>query len=147
MDPFVDGELSRADHQVALEHLADCPVCSAEVRDLETLHRKLGELDVAGPPSHLVADIMRAVDDPAPARPIGSWLLWPAGAAATMAAMVLGFMAGVAAVAPDSPLPQSMSVQAQVAPDGMFEEPFSLLPGAEEALVVLAFDAEVEGMK
>lgn len=146
IDRYIDHELSETERQAAVEHLQDCSNCSTQVARFEALRTELAAFDIAEPPAGLVADMMRAVDAPAPARPFRSWLLWPAGAAASLAAVVLGYMVGAAALAPESAtVEQGPGVSAVPVAELKLEEPFTLLPGAEETLVLLAFNDETEG--
>jgi len=148
IDRYMDHELSPAEQRAAVQHLEDCPACSAEVESLESVRQGLFAFEVAEPPPALVGDIMRAVDRPAPARPFGSWLLWPAAAAASMAAIALGYGVGAGVVALDPHRADQSPANADVpVAELRLEEPFTLFPGAEETLVLLGFNGETEGKR
>lgn len=84
----------------------------------------------------------RAKPDPAPR---GTWMLWPAMVAASVVAVVLGYLAGGAAFTSEPPPPSPQPVVARVEHEPMLQEAFAPLPGAEETLVLLAFNGETEG--
>lgn len=144
IDRYIDCELSHAEYQPAREHLANCPECLAAVQRLEALAVDLGAFAVTEPPLGLVADIISAVDQPAPAGPLGSWLLWPAAAAASIAAVALGYMVGVSAMGTPAEQRAPVVVEAPVA-DLRLAEPFTLFPDAEDTMVLLAFSDEGGG--
>lgn len=141
IDRYIDRELSKAEYQAAKEHLANCPDCLAAVQQLEDLAVDLSTLSVTEPPLSMVADIVSAVDQPAPAGPLGSWLLWPAAAAASIAAVALGYMVGVSAMGSPAERQATVSVPAPVA-ELRLEEPFTLFPDAEDTMILLAFSDE-----
>jgi len=144
---YVDGELDEARKQYD-QHLEECASCRAEVEQLNALARELAAFEPVEPPRGLVAGILvqagRARPDPAPG---GTWMLWPATVAASVVAVVLGYLAGGAAFTYEPPPQISQSVVAQVAHESMLQEAFALLPGAEDTLVLLAFNDETEGNK
>ncbi|HET7460441.1 MAG TPA: zf-HC2 domain-containing protein [Longimicrobium sp.] len=102
LQALIDGELSPADRAAAETHLAACPACAAELRELRATHERvatlLGRADVAAPVAQAQMSMRaRRLRARRPA------VHWPQ-ALLRAAVLVLG-LAGVAAAAvPGSPV-------------------------------------------
>ncbi|GAB4485520.1 MAG: hypothetical protein OHK006_11820 [Thermodesulfovibrionales bacterium] len=63
---YLDAELAAAEMQEVSDHLKTCPVCAAELRDLEEAICRIQELDEISPPSWLKQRVMETVRNEAP---------------------------------------------------------------------------------
>jgi predicted anti-sigma-YlaC factor YlaD len=146
----LDGELGGRVEAAYRKHLGGCPSCRAHRSELEALHLQLSGLEAPAPPDDLAAAILRAADrrTAAPERALKTgpaWLLWPAGAAAAVAAVLLGYVAGTSIGAAPDLAPTEATAQGASAPELSLEEPFTLLPDSEETLILLAFNGDEVG--
>ena len=91
---YLEGNLSASRREQVAAHLRQCPDCTEELEAFRRTVAALRGLEVVAPPSDLLPRIRQAIAaQPQPARP---WfrLSWQhLGAAATAAALVVGFVA------------------------------------------------------
>lgn len=94
LEPFVDGELSAAEHDTVALHLRDCAKCQGQVQELRELAAKLKRLAPYRAPSELSG---RLRDKLAAERSAGwqpGWRTWATPIASHAAAVLIGLAAG-----------------------------------------------------
>jgi hypothetical protein len=62
LQPFVDHEVSDAEREPVLEHLHECTVCAAVVREQQEVQASLRFLGVTSAPARLKTNILQALD-------------------------------------------------------------------------------------
>ena len=61
LSAYADGELSEFERERVRRHVAGCPSCAAELRELEEMAALLGQLPEADPPETLEPSLRRRI--------------------------------------------------------------------------------------
>jgi len=112
LDELLDGELEAAAERALRDHLAACPACRAEVERGQRLQRQVAALPrTVDPTRDLWPGVAREIGSQRGSGGRSAWSVWlgSAAAAAMLAAVLTGMLAGPRGEGDPTPLPLALA--------------------------------------